>query len=193
MGKNKNILWDLFITFAKIGAFTFGGGYAMIAMINETCVSEKKWMTNDEMLDITVIAESTPGPFALNAATYIGYQRAGFLGAIIASLGMVLPSTLLIFLISSFLTNFLEIPIIAKAFSGIKIAVGILIFDAALTMLKKMPKKKMPVLFMTVSFAIMSLAGIFSFHISSIQLMIIAAVISLSIFVIKEKQTKEKM
>ena len=141
-------------------------------------------------MDITVIAESTPGPFSLNAATYVGYQKAGFWGAVVSSLGMVLPSSIIIFIISSFITNFLDIPLVAKAFAGIKIAVGILIFDAAINMFKKMPKKKLPIAFMIFSFLAMAFANLFSLHISSIQLMIIAAAISLSVFVIKEKQSK---
>ena len=82
-----NILLDLFLTFAKIGVFTFGGGYAMISMIENNCVERKKWITHDEMMNVTVIAESTPGPIAINAATYVGYKQAGFIGAVIATLG----------------------------------------------------------------------------------------------------------
>ena len=86
-----NDLIELFLTFAKIGAFTFGGGYAMISLIEDICVEKKKWITHDEMMDITVIAESTPGPIAINCATYVGYKRKKFVGAIFATIGMVLP------------------------------------------------------------------------------------------------------
>ena len=89
-----NILLDLFLTFAKIGVFTFGGGYAMISMIENNCVERKKWISHDEMMNVTVIAESTPGPIAINAATFVGYKQAGLLGAIIATIGIVLPSFL---------------------------------------------------------------------------------------------------
>lgn len=135
------ILIELFLIFAKIGLFTFGGGYAMISLIENNCVEKKKWITHDEMMNITVIAESTPGPIAINCATYVGYKKAGIIGAIISTLGIVLPSFAVIYLISMFLDNFLEITIIANAFKGIKIAVGFLILDAAITMIKKMPKK----------------------------------------------------
>ena len=102
-----SILWDLFLTFAKVGVFTFGGGYAMIAVIEDICVGRKKWITHDEMMDVTVIAESTPGPIAINCATYVGYKLAGLAGAAIATLGIVLPSFLIIYAIARFMDNFL--------------------------------------------------------------------------------------
>lgn len=180
-----NILLDLFLTFAKIGVFTFGGGYAMIAMIENHCVERKKWISHDEMMNVTVIAESTPGPIAINAATFVGYKQAGFLGAVIATLGIVLPSFLIIFAISSLLDHFLEITVIASAFKGIKIAVGILILDAAITMIRKMHKKVLPRVIMLCSFATMLLINIFAWNFSSISLMLIAAAVSLTIFCIK--------
>ena len=134
---------ELFFTFVKIGLFTFGGGYAMISMIENNCVEKKAWITHDEMMDVTVIAESTPGPIAINCATFTGYKKAGFLGALVATLGMVVPSFIVIFLISMFLDNFLEITIVANAFKGIKVGVGLLILDAAITMINKMQKKKL--------------------------------------------------
>ena len=139
-GNVLNKLLELFLTFMKIGAFTFGGGYAMISIIEDNCVEKKKWISHEEMMDITVIAESTPGPIAINCATFVGHKIAGLAGAVCATLGVVLPSFFIIFTISSFLDNFLEIEIVAKAFFGIKVAVGILILDAGLTMLKKMPR-----------------------------------------------------
>lgn len=132
---------ELFFTFVKIGLFTFGGGYAIISMIENNCVEKKAWITHDEMMDVTVIAESTPGPIAINCATFIGYKKAGFLGALVATLGIVVPSFIVIFLISMFLDNFLEITIVANAFKGIKVGVGLLILDAAITMINKMQKR----------------------------------------------------
>ena len=131
-------MMELFFTFVKIGLFTFGGGYAMISMIENNCVEKKAWITHDEMMDVTVIAESTPGPIAINCATFTGYKKAGFLGALAATLGVVVPSFIVIFLISMFLDNFLEITIVANAFKGIKVGVGLLILDAAITMINKM-------------------------------------------------------
>ena len=178
-----NILLDLFLTSAKIGLFTFGGGYAMISMIENNCVERKKWITHDEMMNVTVIAESTPGPIAINCATFTGYKKAGFLGALAATLGMIVPSFVVIFLISMFLDNFLEMKLIANAFKGIKIAVGLLILDAAITMIRKMHKKKFPVVIMVCSCVVMLCINIFAWNFSSVALMIVAAAISLSLFV----------
>lgn len=179
-----NILLDLFLTFAKIGLFTFGGGYAMISMIEYNCVEKKQWITHDEMMNVTVIAESTPGPIAINCATFTGYKKAGFIGALAATLGMIVPSFVVIYLISMFLDNFLELAIIANAFKGIKIAVGILILDAAITMIKKMQKKKLPRTIMACSCIMMFCINFYAWNFSSISLMLIAAVVSLAIFIL---------
>ncbi|MCR5088484.1 MAG: chromate transporter [Oscillospiraceae bacterium] len=184
------LLADLFLSFAKIGLFTFGGGYAMIALIENVCVEKKQWITHDEMMNITVIAESTPGPIAINCATYVGYRQKGYLGALIATVGMILPSFCVIFAISMFWDHFLEIPWIAHAFRGIRIAVGILILDAAVKMLKKMQKKPIPVAIMLCAFLAMLLADIFSVRISSIILMVTAGVASLIIHMIKKPTAK---
>ena len=178
-------LIDLFLTFAKIGLFTFGGGYAMISLIENNCVERNKWISHDEMMNITVIAESTPGPIAINAATFVGYKQAKLLGAIIATLGIVLPSFLIILLISFFFDNFLEITVIANAFKGIKIAVGLLILDAGITMIGKMQKKAFPRIIMLCAFAAMLCINIFAWNFSSIVLLLIAAVISIVFFAVK--------
>ena len=185
-----NILLDLFLTFAKIGLFTFGGGYAMISLIENSCVEKKGWITHDEMMNVTVMAESTPGPIAINCATFVGYKQKGLIGAIAATIGMVLPSFCIIFLISMFLDNFLEIAWIAHAFMGIKIAVGILILDAAIKMIRKMQKKPMPLSIMACAFLAMLLTDLFALHVSSITLMLIAAVISLAIFLTRRNTGK---
>ena len=179
-----NILLDLFLTFAKIGLFTFGGGYAMISMIENNCVERKQWITHDEMMSVTVIAESTPGPIAINCATFTGYKKAGFIGALAATLGIVVPSFVVICFISMFLDNFLELTIIANAFKGIKIAVGILILDAAITMIKKMQNKKLPRAIMVCSCIVMLCINIFAWNFSSISLMLIAAAVSLTFFLL---------
>ena len=181
----KFIMLDLFLTFARIGLFTFGGGYAMLSLIENICVEKKKWITHDEMMDITVLAESTPGPVAVNCATFTGYKKAGFVGAVVATLGMVIPSFIVIFCISVFLDNFLEIPLIANAFRGIKIAVGILIVDAAVTMIRKMKKKVLSVSLLVGSTVVMLCINIFSLSFSSIALMLISAAISLVAFIVK--------
>ena len=180
-----NILLDLFLTFTKIGLFTFGGGYAMIALIERSCVEGKRWISHDEMMEIAVIAESTPGPIAINCATYVGYKRKGLAGAVAATIGMVLPSFCIIFLVSTFLDDFLAIAWVAHAFAGIKIAVGILIVDAAAKMISKMPKKPFPLAVMGGAFCAMMLIDVFAARVSSITLMLIAAIVSLSIFAAK--------
>ena len=179
------MLLDLFLTFAKIGFFTFGGGYAMLSVIENCCVEKKKWITHEEMINVTVIAESTPGPISINCASFVGYKKAGFLGAIIATLGIILPSFTVIYIISMFLDNFLEIAIIANAFKGIKVAVGILIFDAGITLAKKMQKKVLTYPILASSFLIMLAVNIFAWNFSSITLILIAAVVSLVFFLIK--------
>ena len=186
-----NLLLDLFLSFAKIGLFTFGGGYAMIALIENTCVEKNQWITHDEMMNIAVIAESTPGPIAINCATFVGYKQKGFACALAATVGMILPSFCIIFAISRFLDHFLEIAWIAHAFQGIKIAVGILILDAAVKMLQKMQKKPMPIAFMICASVAMLLINIFSIRISSIVLMLTAGLISLFIFMVKKPAGKE--
>lgn len=185
------ILLNLFLTFAKIGLFTFGGGYAMISLIQDTCVEKKRWITHDEMMNVTVIAESTPGPIAINCATYVGYKQKGLSGAAAATVGMVLPSFCIIFLISMFLDDFLEIAWIAHAFRGIKIAVGVLILDAAVRMLRKMQKKALPLTIMGCAFLAMLLIDVFALRISSITLMLTAAAVSLVLFLVKQNGGKE--
>lgn len=161
----------------------------MIALIENTCVEQKKWLTHEEMMDIAVIAESTPGPIAINTATHVGYKRAGVVGALAATIGMVLPSFMIIFIISMFLERFMEFPLIANAFQGIKIGVGLLIFDAGLKMLKKMPAKRLSRSLMIVGLLVMLCINLFSLRISSVLLMLVAAVISVAVYFAKGGRT----
>lgn len=165
---------ELFGTFFKIGLFTFGGGYAMIPLIENDCVQRKKWITHEEMMDVTVIAESTPGPIAINCATYVGYRQAGLWGAAAATVGVVLPSLIIICAIAMFLDNFLEIRFIASAFKGIKIAVGLLIADAAVRMIKKLPKDAPTRIIGIAAFGAMLAINIFAWKFSSVWLLLIA-------------------
>ncbi len=170
---------DLFFTFFKIGLFTFGGGYAMIPMIESICVEQNRWITHEDMMNVTVIAESTPGPIAINCATFVGCKKAGFPGAVAATIGVVLPSFIIIYLISMFLDNFLEITLIANAFQGIKIAVGILIVNAGLNMLKKLPKNVLSRTILVCSLCAMLAIDIFSLRFSTISLMLAAGVVGI--------------
>lgn len=185
------VLGELFLTFVKIGLFTFGGGYAMISVIEHICVEDQQWISHDDMMNITVIAESTPGPVAINCATFVGYKKKGIGGAIVATLGMLIPSFTIIFVISMFLDNFLEIGIIANAFKGIKLAVGILIVDAALKMIRKMQKKVYICVILICSTVMMLAINIFSLTFSYLIIMLVAGMISLGLFAGKSRKESE--
>ncbi|MBR5337892.1 MAG: chromate transporter [Lachnospiraceae bacterium] len=185
------MILTIFLTFAKIGLFTFGGGYAMISIIENICVEQKKWISHDEMMNVTVIAESTPGPIAINCATFVGYKQKGIGGAIAATLGVVLPSFIIIYLISVFWDNFLEIAWVANAFKGIRIAVGILILDAGIKMFLKMEKKALQCFILGCSFTAMLLISFFAWNFSSIFLMLIAAGVSLFTFLIRGESSQK--
>lgn len=133
-------LGTLFFTFFKIGLFTFGGGYAMIALLEEEFIQRRKWLDKDEFLDMTAIAESTPGPVAINSATYLGYKLAKIPGAATATVAVCLPSFLIIYAISLFFEQFTQLTVIANAFKGIQVCVIYLIFSAGVRMLKALDK-----------------------------------------------------
>ena len=174
----KKIL-ELFWTFFKLGLFTFGGGYAMIPQIKEIVVEKKKWISEDEMLDIIAIAESTPGPIAINTATYIGYKQKKILGSLFSTLGVVLPSLTIVFIISLFFDQFLENKYVAYAFVGIKAAVAFLILKAALGMLKKIEKKIIPILIFVVVLSLMIVFELFAINFSSIILIASGGIIGI--------------
>lgn len=184
-------LFELFISFAKIGLFTFGGGYAMISLIDNECVEKKKWITHDEMMEITVIAESTPGPIAINCATYVGYKKCGIWGAIFATIGVILPSFVIIYIISIVLNDFFEYEIVDKAFRGIQIAVAILIINAACSMISKMNKELLAILIMIITTLAMLIINVFSINFSSIILMLISGAVNLVIFIITNFLSKK--
>ena len=182
------MLLTLFLTFFRIGAFTFGGGYAMIAVIENICVSQKKWITHEDLMNVTVIAESTPGPVAINCATFVGYKQKGILGAVAATLGVVLPSFIIIWLISMFLDRFLEIAWVASAFKGIRIAVGLLILDVGIRMMRKMPKEPLRIILTACALAATLLSAIFAWKISTIVLLLAAAAVSFMVFLFENRK-----
>ncbi len=153
-------LLTLFLTFFKIGAFTFGGGYAMIPLIQRETVEKHKWITEDDILDIIAIAESTPGPIAINSATFVGYKTAGFFGAVLATLGVVLPSFCIILVISYVLREFREIKAVQYAFEGIRAGVLALLIKALWSMYKKCPKSPAAYIVMGASFILTSLLNV---------------------------------
>ena len=145
-------LWILFTTFLKIGAFTFGGGYAMIPLIQREVVEKHGWMTDDDILEIIAIAESTPGPIAINSATFVGYRTGGVLGSTLCTLGVVLPSFLIISVIALVLREFADIPAVKYAFFGIRAGVLALVLKALWTMYKKCKKSPTAYVVMAVAF-----------------------------------------
>lgn len=153
-------LWELFLTFFKIGAFTFGGGHAMIPLIQKETVENKGWISDDDILEIVAIAESTPGPVAINSATFVGYRTAGFWGAVCATFGVVLPSFLIILAIAYLMDSFMELKPVQYAFQGINAGVLALLFKALWNMYKKSPKGWAAYVVMAASFLLTSVLKI---------------------------------
>lgn len=149
-----NTLLKLFTTFFKIGAFTFGGGYAMIPLIQREAVEKNNWVSDDDILEIIAIAESTPGPIAINSATFIGYKVAGISGAAMATLGVALPSFLIISVISYILKEFQDNKTVSYAFFGIRAGVVALIVKAIYTMFKKAEKNAVAIIIMILAFVL---------------------------------------
>lgn len=181
---NRNFL-SLFLTLLKIGAFTFGGGYAMIALLENELIEKKGWIAKDEFVDMVAIAESTPGPIAINVATYVGYKVAGVWGSIISTIAVCIPSFLIIYLISLFFKAFLSMEYVAYAFQGIQVAVTFLILFAGLKMLKKMKKSvfNIIVLFLTMT-AVISFS-LFSVEFSTIYYILLSGILGLTVYTIK--------
>ena len=144
-------LLKLFLVYMKIGLFTFGGGYAMIALIEDEIVSRRGWITKEELTDIVTIAESTPGPIAINCSTYVGYKIGGVIGSAVATTAVVIPSFVIIFTISLFIEAFLAIELVRYAFAGINCAVGLIIIRTALKMIKSFKKTPLSVTCFTVA------------------------------------------
>lgn len=170
---------DLFLTMLKIGLFTFGGGYAMIALLENEMVSKKQWIGKDEFLDMVAIAESTPGPIAINAATYIGYKAAGFWGSLCATIGVCIPSFVIIYTISLFFDAFLSFRLVAAAFQGIRVCVVYLIFSAGMKMLKGMRKTPFDIVILCGVIISMILFSLFAVSFSTIYVILICGSIGL--------------
>jgi chromate transporter len=169
----------------KIGLFTFGGGYAMIALLENEFVEKKKYLEKDEFLDMVAIAESTPGPIAINAATYIGYKNAGFLGSAAATVGVCVSSFIIIFLISLFFDKFLSFTLVEYAFKGIQVCVVYLIFSAGLKMLKQMKKTALSVSILSSVVICMVVFSLFAIKFSTIFYILICGCIGLVLYLIR--------
>ena len=186
--------FSLFFTMLKIGLFTFGGGYAMIALLENEFVEKKKYMEKEEFLDMVAIAESTPGPIAINAATYIGYKRAGFLGSAMATFGVCVPSFVIIYAISLFFDAFLSVWLVEYAFRGIQVCVIYLIFSAGLKMLLQMKKSTFSITIVSAVIICMLVFSLFAVKFSTILYILICGLISLFIYLLKQmKQKNEEM
>ena len=191
MKKFKDSL-SLFITMLKIGLFTFGGGYAMIALLENEFVSKKKWIDHEEFLDLAAIAESTPGPIAINAATYIVYKRAGVLGSLTATLGITLPSFVIIYLISLFFDTFLSLTLVSYAFKGIQICVIYLIFSAGLRMLKQMKKNVLNVIILSVTLVLMVTFSLLAVNFSTVFYILIFGAVGVCVYLIGKIRRENK-
>ena len=175
----------------KIGAFTFGGGYAMIALLENEFVSKRQWLDKDEFLDLAAIAESTPGPIAINAATYIGYKHCGFFGALAATFGMCLPSFVVIYVISLIFDAFLSFEIIGYAFRGIQVGVIYVIFSAGLKMLKGIKKTAFNVSVVCAVATVMIVFSLFAVQFSTVFYILICGTIGVVLYLIGRVKDKE--
>ena len=184
--------FNLFFTMLKIGLFTFGGGYAMIALLENEFVEKKKYIDKDEFLDMVAIAESTPGPIAINAATYIGYKQLGFLGSLCATIGICIPSFTIIFVISLFFDAFLSFTIVGYAFKGIQVCVVYLIFSAGLKMLKQMKKTAFSIAIVLTVVLCMVVFSLFAVKFSTILYILICGCIGLFSYFLKKMNSKEE-
>ena len=183
---------NLFLTMLKIGLFTFGGGYAMIALLENEFVEKKSYVDKNEFLDMVAIAESTPGPIAINAATYLGYKHLGLLGSLVATVGVIIPSFCIIFAISLFFDAFLSFTLVEYAFRGIQVCVIYLIFSAGLKMLKQMKKTAFSVTIVSLVVLCMITLSLFAVKFSTILYILICGCIGLFGYLLKAMHKKEE-
>ena len=179
------LLFDLFYIFARIGGFTFGGGYAMLPMLQKEVVEKRKWATQDELMDYYAIGQCTPGIIAVNVATFVGTRLRGFWGALFATLGVITPSIIIIMIIAAFISGFQDIEIVTHAFNGIRAAVVALILSSVIKLSKKSIVDKIT----AVIFVLVAVLSFFT-DVSPVLFIIIVAAVSLVINMIKAKKMK---
>lgn len=184
-------LIGLFLVFFRIGLFTFGGGYAMLPLIQKEIIEKKKWISEMELLDILVIAESTPGPVSVNTATFVGQHVAGFFGAFFATLALIIPSFVIIFVISLFFDDFIKIKWVSYAFRGIQAAVAVLVINAAIKLFKKMKKTAISIIMLAITAVLTLTTGLLSIDFSSIYFILLGFAFS-ALLVSQNMDTKLK-
>lgn len=177
----KNYL-SLFLTFLKLGLFSIGGGPTMLTLLQAELVEKKNWINNDELMEMTAISESTPGPIAINLATYLGYSRGGFLGALLSTLGVILPPFVIMFIISLFFQNLLEIEAVKYAFIGVKCGVVFLLCKVSITLIKNNKKDWLALLILISVTTLMVVFTILAINFSAIYFILIGAVLGLLIY-----------
>ena len=187
----KNIV-NLFLTFFKLGIFSIGGGPTMLTLLQGELVEKKKWLTNDELMEMTAIAESTPGPIAINLATYLGYKKGGFFGALFSTLGVIITPFALMFCISLFLENILSIEAIKYAFMGVKVGVVFLLLKVSFTLVKSLKKDWFGILLLCSVTIAMVLITIFAINFSAIYFILLGAILGLLVYGIIPKKRSEK-
>ena len=184
--KMKKLI-QLFLTFLKIGAFTFGGGYAMIALLENEFIEKKKWIDREEFLNMVAVAESTPGPVAVNSATYLGYRVGGVAGAALSTLAVSIPSFVIIYLISLFFDKFLSLTYVAYAFKGIQVCVVYLIASAGVRMFKGLEKNMFNYVILGLVIAVMMVFSITAVSFSSIFYIVISGVAGWAVYMIGKR------
>ena len=183
----KNLI-NLFLTFFKLGIFSIGGGPTMLTLLQDELVEKKKWISNDELMEMTAIAESTPGPIAINLATYLGYKKGGFFGALLSTLGVIITPFVLMFCISLFLENLLSFEAIKYAFMGIKVGVVFLLLKVSFTLLKGMKKDWFGIVVLTTVTISLVLITIFAINFSAIYFILIGALLGIIFYGIIPKK-----
>ena len=187
MKKYLSLAWTMF----KIGLFTFGGGYGMLSLLEHEFVEKKQWIAAEEFLDMVALAESTPGPIAINSATYLGYKRGGVLGSVVATISVCIPSFSIIYLISLFFDRFLALPYVQSAFRGIQACVVFLILSAGLKMLKKLKKTPLAIILIVLVAASLVTLSLLSVRFSSVFYVLIGAVAGLCAYLVSRLREKK--
>ena len=180
------IYWELFSVFMRIGAFTFGGGYAMLPLIQKEIVDKKHWATEEEIMDYYAVAQCTPGIIMVNTATFIGFYEKGILGAIIATLGVVTPSIIIILLIASVLTTYSSLAMVQYALAGIRVAVCVLVLNAVVKLWKSGIKDTFGILLFAVVLAAITFTSV-----STVLIVIIAALLGVIVCALRRREVKE--